>query len=346
MRIIAFPSVSRGAGQSSLVFHLAWMYADLGVPVVVADFDPQARLTRKFLDTAEVDDLWSGDKATRMTVHRTLRTLLDSSGEPDLPTLIEHSPGIDLLPGDPALAEVEDELAEQWLQRIDPNAPTLGTLGRIRRVLERTAEEYEASLVLLDVGPNPGALNRAVLMTADAVVIPLATDVSALHGLRSFGPTLWSWRREREELLASASGAQSGVSCLPAKAIPVAGCVLLDRAFLLYRPYEVPDRWAQRLSDEYVGTVLHEPGNVDQSVVGGSPPLARLKHHPSLLPMAREARKPMFFLQPADGVIGSNVRAVLDCYSEYRDAAKRVAERCDIPLPCNTRGHSQVPSHV
>ena len=346
MRIIAFPSVSRGAGQSSLVFHLAWMYADLGVSVVVADFDPQARLTRKFLDTEEVDALWSGDKATRMTIYRALRARLDGPREPDLPTLIEFSPGIDLLPGDPALAEVEDELAAQWSQRLDPNAPTLGTLGRIRRMLERTAKEYEASLVLLDVGPNLGALNRAILMTADDVVLPLATDVSTLHGLRSFGPTLWSWRREREELLTSASGAQSQGSCLPAKAIPVAGCVLLDRAFLLYQPYEVPDRWAQRLSDEYVGTVLHEPGNVDQSVAGDSRPLARLKHQPSLLPMAREARKPMFFLQSADGVIGSEVRAVLDCYTEYRDAARRVAESCDIPLPCNTRRRSEAPSLV
>ena len=333
MRIIAFPSVSRGAGQSSLVFHLAWMYADLGVSVVVADFDPQARLTRKFLDTAEVDALWSGDKATRMTVHRALRTLLNSSGEPDLPTLIEFSPGIDLLPGDAALGEVEDELAAQWLQRHDPSAPTLGTLGRIRRMLERTAEEYEASLVLLDVGPNLGALNRATLMTADDVVVPLATDVSSLHGLRSFGPTLWSWRREREELLTSAPGDQARGSCLPAEAMPVAGCVLLDRAFLLNRPHDVPDRWAQRLANEYARAVLHEPGIAGQSVAGDSRPLARLKHHPSLLPMAREARKPMFLLQSADGVIGSEVRAVQDCYTEYRDAAKRLAESCDIPLP-------------
>ena len=65
MKIIAFPSVSRGAGQSSLIFHLAWMYADLGTPVAVVDFDPQARLTSKFLDTGQLDALWSSSKATR-----------------------------------------------------------------------------------------------------------------------------------------------------------------------------------------------------------------------------------------------------------------------------------------
>jgi len=333
MRIIAFPSVSRGAGQSSLVFHLAWMYADLGVAVVVADFDPQARLTSKFLDTGEADALWSGDKATRMTVYPSMRALLAGEGDPDLPSLDEISPGIDLFPGDPALAELEDELSVQWSRRHDSDAPTLTTLGRIRRMLERTAEKYEASLVLLDVGPNLGALNRAILMTADDTVVPLATDVSALHGLRIFGPTLWSWRREREGLLAGGSRAQSGDSCLPAKAIPVAGCVLLERAFLLNRPLDVPDRWAQRLEQEYAASVLHEPGTVGQSVGEHSQPLARLKHHPSLLPMAREARKPMFLLQSADGVIGSETRAVQVCYREYRDAANRVARSCGFPLP-------------
>lgn len=45
MRIIAFPSVVGGAGQSSLVFHLDWMCAELRVPVVEADFDLEARQT-------------------------------------------------------------------------------------------------------------------------------------------------------------------------------------------------------------------------------------------------------------------------------------------------------------
>ena len=36
--------------------------------------------------------------------------------------------------------------------------------------------------------------------------------------------------------------------------------------------------------------------------------LAMLKHYRSLMPMAMEARKPMFFLKPADGAIGAHVR--------------------------------------
>lgn len=62
--------------------------------------------------------------------------------------------------------------------------------------------------------------------------------------------------------------------------------------------------------------------------------------------MARESSKPMVFLQPAAGMIGSKVRAVLDCYDEYRDAARQVTEGCDIPLPCSTRRRTAVPKLV
>jgi chromosome partitioning protein len=43
--IIAFFNNKGGVGKTSLVYHLAWMYRDLGLRVLAADFDPQANLT-------------------------------------------------------------------------------------------------------------------------------------------------------------------------------------------------------------------------------------------------------------------------------------------------------------
>ena len=58
MNTIAFFNNNGGVGKTSLVYHLAWMYADLGVPVVAADLDPQANLTRMFLDEERLEELW------------------------------------------------------------------------------------------------------------------------------------------------------------------------------------------------------------------------------------------------------------------------------------------------
>lgn len=40
MKTIAFFNNKGGVGKTSLVYHLAWMYADQGQNVVVADLDP------------------------------------------------------------------------------------------------------------------------------------------------------------------------------------------------------------------------------------------------------------------------------------------------------------------
>ena len=48
--LVAFFNNKGGVGKTSLVYHLAWMYADLGVRVVAADLDPQANLTAAFID--------------------------------------------------------------------------------------------------------------------------------------------------------------------------------------------------------------------------------------------------------------------------------------------------------
>lgn len=58
-----------------------------------------------------------------------------------------------------------------------------------------------------------------------------------------------------------------------------------------------------------------------------------LKQYRSLMPLAQEARRPIFFLKPADGAIGSHMTAVQDCYRDFRDLAKRIARRCGVVLP-------------
>jgi hypothetical protein len=52
--------------------------------------------------------------------------------------------------------------------------------------------------------------------------------------------------------------------------------------------------------------------------------LAALKNYRSLMPLAMEARKPMFHLKPADGAIGAHARAVQDCATDFRELTRRI----------------------
>jgi len=51
------------------------------------------------------------------------------------------------------------------------------------------------------------------------------------------------------------------------------------------------------------------------------------------MPLAQEARKPMFHLKPADGAIGSHMRAVQDAYRDFEKLARIIAQRTHVVIP-------------
>jgi hypothetical protein len=56
-----------------------------------------------------------------------------------------------------------------------------------------------------------------------------------------------------------------------------------------------------------------------------------LKHFKSLMPMAQDARKPMFRLTAADGAIGGHAAAVTDCERQFSELAHRILAKVDFP---------------
>jgi len=66
--------------------------------------------------------------------------------------------------------------------------------------------------------------------------------------------------------------------------------------------------------------------------------LATVKHFRSLVPMAQEARKPIFALTPADGAIGSHAAAVQDAYRDFEMLARKIMEKLKAAeKPANTK---------
>ena len=57
---IAFFNHSGGAGKTSLVYHCAWMWAEMGRRVLAVDLDPQSNLSMMAVDTDRLEELWLG----------------------------------------------------------------------------------------------------------------------------------------------------------------------------------------------------------------------------------------------------------------------------------------------
>lgn len=331
MKTITLFNNKGGVGKTSLVYHLSWMYADFGLSVVAADLDPQANLTSMFLDEDRLEALWTDDGHAQ-TVYGAFQPLLEGTGDVAAPHTEDVSPGLALLVGDLALSAAEDELSSQWPDCLDRKPRAFRVLSGLWRILELAAEKTDADLVLVDVGPNLGALNRAALVAAEEVVIPLAPDLYSLQGLRNLGPTLRRWRGEWAERLERVPDSVKRLSLPPGSMHP-AGYIVLQHAVRLDRPVKAYRRWMDRIPQEYRQSVLDDRGPQRAAINNDPHCLATLKHYRSLMPLAQEARKPMFFLKPADGAIGGHMTAVQDCYRDFRNLAKRIADRCGVALP-------------
>ncbi len=328
MRTIAFFNNKGGVGKTSLVYHLASMYADLGFGVLAADLDPQANLTAMFLDEDDLEALWPVGMPGR-TVLGPLLPLLEGEGGIGQPHVHERS-GMGLLAGDLALSGFEDELSQQWPYCLDGKARAFRVIGAFHQILVSAAQAHGADLVLIDVGPNLGAINRAALIAADYVVIPLAPDLFSLRGLQNLGPRLREWRKDWITRLEKSPVDQS----LPLGRMEPLGYVVMQHAARLDRPVQAYAKWMARIPSTYRQAVLGEASLQEEVSIGQDRHcLSTLRHYRSLMPLAQEARKPMFFLKPADGAIGGHARAVQDCYQDFRALAVQIAERVGVTAP-------------
>lgn len=312
--VLTFFNNKGGVGKTSLVYHLSWMFAEIGLSVIAIDLDPQANLTASFFDEDTLLGIWPDQPKDHdaYTIYQCLRPLT-KVGDILPPVTKELNHNLHVVPGDLGLAGFEENLSEAW-----PNALGSNELYRPFRLLtgfwqvaQMAAEAHQANLILADVGPSLGAINRSALIATDHVVIPLAADLFALQGLRNLGPTLAKWRKDWQSRRQNWPNPEFK---LPSGAMLPVGYVLMQHAERLNRPVRAYSQWAERIPDEY-RRVSGNDGSAEAC-------LARLKHYRSLAPMAQEARKPIFKLTAADGAIGNHARAVSAAYEDFRKLAE------------------------
>ena len=241
-----------------------------------------------------------------------------------MPHVVEPETGIGLVAGDMLLSGAEDELSSQWPDCLDERPRAFRVLSALWRAMRMAADAIEADLILVDVGPNLGALNRAALVTADHVVVPLAPDLYSIQGLRNLGPTLRRWRREWSERVQRNPVASLDV---PGGEMMPIGYVVMQHAVRLNRPVKAYERWMDRIPDAYSpNSFLSEDLRRTRHSSMTTPIVSRLSStFGSLMPLAQEARKPMFTLRPADGAIGGHANAVQACYRDFRALARKIA---------------------
>ena len=326
--VLTFFNNKGGVGKTSLVYHIAWMLTELDRSVLVVDLDPQANLTAAFLGEEQLVQLWDDPApGAASTIYQCVQPLT-RVGDILKPALVPISVGLHLLPGDLALSGFEDDLAAEW-----PNCLRSQNLYRPFRlitafwqVIQMGASQSGAELVLVDVGPSLGAVNRSALIATDFVVVPLAADLFSRQGLRNLGPTLRHWREEWGKRRGSWIEPDFE---LPSGAMQPLGYLIQQPGFRLDRPVQAYDRWAKKMPGEYARSVRGETVTALSDWSKDPNQIAMVKHYRSLIPLSQDARKPIFHLSAAEGARGGHATAARDAGDDFAKLAQEILRRMD-----------------
>ena len=338
LRTLTFFNNKGGVGKTSLAYHVSWMLTELGNKVLSVDLDPQANLTGMFMPESRLEHIMEEKKS----VYSSLEPLMKGTGDVQSPDIIPFGnntqditnykqkntepeqqwkghASLGLLPGDLKLSSVEGEFSSAWPECLDKKERAFRVTTAFSRLIHKAGVNMSADWAVIDMGPNLGAINRAVLIASDYVVFPLGPDLFSYQGLKNVGEFLNRWRKEWNERTAKKPGDLE--LDLPAGNMTPVGYIMMRHSIRENRPVQSYQRWMDKMPNAYKEYVI--PHSQTQST-NQSYQLAHLKDYRSLMPMAQEHNKPMFLLKPGDGAIGSHFQAVQKCYTDFKELTNKI----------------------
>jgi cellulose biosynthesis protein BcsQ len=194
-RGVAFFNNKGGVGKTTLACNYAAFEAAAGKRVLIVDLDPQCNSSQLVLDdeqwAAIYEDAKTSERKTLMAILRPIRLGDSSLALDDLAVEKGTRFGVDILPGHPSLSMFEDILSDSW-GRFRGGEPAGARRTMWLRTL-RKAVEADYDLVVVDVSPSLGAINRSALVGSDTFVTPMAPDLFSLYALDNISAWFKRW---------------------------------------------------------------------------------------------------------------------------------------------------------
>ena len=187
-----------GVSKTTTTFNLGWMFAAKGKKVIIVDCDPQCNLTGMvlgFKDAKAYAAIYEQKSGEVRNIRDGLAPAFESRPVPLEPVVCEPVKGqsnMHLLPGHIGFAEYEVVLG--MAQELSSSLVSLQNLpGSLHYLFMKTAEKYDADLILVDMGPSLGPINRNLLMTSDYFIVPMFPDYFSMMATESLASILSQW---------------------------------------------------------------------------------------------------------------------------------------------------------
>ncbi len=332
MKAVAVFNNKGGVGKTTLLCNLAaYLAKKKNFKVLVVDADPQCNATQSVIKPEIVERIYS--KGKDYTLWNFAQPIKMGKGYAQDLNYFEPSEfGFGLIAGDPRMALMEDLLSSDWLSSTGGQVRGLRTTLMFSELLSR-CKDFD--LVLFDMGPSLGAINRAVLLSCDYFVVPASLDIFTLQAINNISSALGDWRKKlnvgldnieagEEELLGGFEGWR----------LKFGGYVTQQYTFRRdaqgeKRAVKAYERILKRLP-QVIGSELLKgyeevsPAQVSNYLLGSIP------YFHSLVPLSQTSNKPIFDLKGGDGVVGAHFAKVAEFEEVIGEVAQNFIVRCEL----------------
>lgn len=318
MQAVAIFNNKGGVGKTTLLCNLASFLAkERNKRILIVDADPQCNATQSIFGDEFLANYY---EEKQFTITSIVNPLSKGKGFSSIFKPIKSdSFGLDVLVGNPDLGLTEDLLATDWVQATSGDVRGMRTTLLFRHLLEQ-CEDYD--FVFFDMGPSLGSINRAVLLSSDFYLTPMAMDIFSVKAIANISKSLKTWGMKYQNGLNEIDDLDDLEVMNPEWKLKYVGYVTQQYTFKrdghgTARPVKAFDRIMRQI-----------PNAVDVHLNKDGIPLADLEigliptlH--SLVPLSQTSRKPIFDLSSADGVVGAHFSKV----REFRTTISKIADK-------------------
>ena len=324
MSVISVFNNKGGVGKTTFICNFgSYLATKKNKNVLIIDADPQCNATAYILEDETVYDLYSKTKGTLNDITIPIRRGKGYfSGE--YPILTENAFGVDLIAGDPRLSLFEDFLASDWIASKGGDSRGLQTTLLFKKMIADLQPKYD--LILFDLGPSLGALNRAILIGCNHFIIPMSSDIFSLKALENISISINSWKTDLDNGLKKyelEEGEPFEFPISPFWDIGLAGYITQQYTSKTQGGKKRPVKAYEKIISRIPSAIESNLGSLYGSASSYNPNLGEIPNLHSLVPLSQVANVPIHLLRGKHGVVGAHFYKI----TEYSEMLELVAAK-------------------
>jgi hypothetical protein len=223
---------------------------------------------------------------------------------------------------------IEDQLSDAWSKLRGRQIPGFRITNWATQLLKSLEGRYD--LVVFDVGPSLGALNRTIILAADYIITPFGCDIFSLLGIKNISQWIKTWSKQYGQAVKDAIEETPHIFT----DYPIVQDTTSKFRFVGYSVQQYVTRKFKagfRPVKSYDKIMSQIPATVAEAMDFLKPPQLsvtnlELGHIPfvySLVPMSQSSKTPIFSLTGSEGLAGSQYSQV----KSYADLMLQISDK-------------------